>query len=148
VQDVLRDLGVNLDFWKVLMRPGKPLMFGTRGKTLVFGLPGNPISAFVTAMVLVRPALKLMTGHTDPFWPMMGVPLGADLAANNERRHYVRAKLHRNDAGFLEALPIAETDSNHSSSLAEADALIVQPENSSLIPAGEIVEIIPLNLTG
>ena len=148
VQDVLRDLGVNLDFWKVLMRPGKPLMFGTRGKTLVFGLPGNPISAFVTAMVLVRPALKLMTGHTDPFWPMMGVPLGADLPANNERRHYVRAKLHRNDAGFLEALPIAETDSNHSSSLAEADALIVQPESSPLIPAGEIVEIIPLNLTG
>jgi molybdopterin molybdotransferase len=148
VQDVLRDLGVQLDFWKVLMRPGKPLMFGTRGKTLVFGLPGNPISAFVTAIALVRPALKLMTGHTDPFWPMMGVPLGADLPANNERRHYVRAKLHRNDAGFLEALPIAETDSNHSSSLAEADALIVQPENSPLVPAGEIVEIIPLNMGG
>ena len=148
MQEVLRDLGVNLDFWKVLMRPGKPLMFGTRGKTLVFGLPGNPISAFVTAMALVRPALKLLTGHTDPFWPMMGVPLGADLAANNERRHYVRARLHRNDAGFLEALPIAETDSNHSSSLAEADALIVQPENSPFIPAGEIVEIIPLTLSG
>ncbi len=148
VQDVLRDLGVQLDFWKVLMRPGKPLMFGTRGKTLVFGLPGNPISAFVTAMVLVRPALRLMTGHTDPFWPVMGVPLAADLPANAERRHYVRAKLNRNDAGFLEALPIAETDSNHSSSLAEADALIVQPEGSGVITAGEIVEVIPLNMGG
>ena len=146
VQDVLRDLGVNLDFWKVLMRPGKPLMFGTRGKTLVFGLPGNPISAFVTATVLVRPALRLMTGHTDPFWPFMGVPLAADLPANGERRHFVRAKLNRNDAGFLEAVPIAETDSNHTSSLAEADALIVQPEGSGVIPAGEIVEIIPLNM--
>jgi molybdopterin molybdotransferase len=146
VQDVLRDLGVQLDFWKVLMRPGKPLMFGTRGKTLVFGLPGNPISAFVTAIVLVRPALKLMTGHTDPFWPTLGVPLAADLSANAERRHFVRAKLTRNEVGFLEALPIAETDSNHSSSLAEADALIVQPENSPLIPAGEIVEVIPLSL--
>jgi molybdopterin molybdotransferase len=146
VQDVLRDLGVNLDFWKVMMRPGKPLMFGTRGKTLVFGLPGNPISAFVTATVLVRPALRLMTGHTDPFWPFMGVPLAADLPANGERRHFVRAKLNRNEIGFLEALPIAETDSNHSSSLAEADALIVQPENSGVIPAGEIVEIIPLNM--
>lgn len=146
VQDVLRDLGVQLDFWKVLMRPGKPLMFGTRGKTLVFGLPGNPISAFVTAMVLVRPALRLMTGHTDPFWPVMGVPLAADLPANAERRHFVRARLNRNDAGFLEALPIAETDSNHSSSLAEADALIVQPEGSGVIPAGEIVEVIPLNM--
>ncbi len=148
VQDVLRDLGVNLDFWKVLMRPGKPLMFGTRGKTLVFGLPGNPISAFVTATVLVRPALRLMTGHTDPFWPFMGVPLAADLPANGERRHFVRAKLDRNEIGFLEAVPIAETDSNHTSSLAQADALIVQPENSDPIPAGEIVEIIPLNMLG
>jgi molybdopterin molybdotransferase len=146
VQDVLRDLGVNLDFWKVLMRPGKPLMFGTRGKTLVFGLPGNPISAFVTATVLVRPALRLMTGHTDPFWPFMGVPLAAELPANGERRHFVRARLNRNDIGFLEAVPIAETDSNHTSSLAEADALIVQPENSGTIPAGEIVEVIPLNM--
>jgi molybdopterin molybdotransferase len=148
VQDVLRDLGVNLDFWKVLMRPGKPLMFGTRGKTLVFGLPGNPISAFVTATVLVRPALRLMTGHTDPFWPFMGVPLAADLPANGERRHFIRAKLNRNEIGFLEAMPIAETDSNHTSSLAEADALIVQPEGSPGVPAGEIVEIIPLNMLG
>ena len=148
VQDVLRDLGVNLDFWKVLMRPGKPLMFGTRGKTLVFGLPGNPISAFVTATVLVRPALRLMTGHTDPFAPFMGVPLAAPLPANGERRHFVRARLNRNEIGFLEALPIAETDSNHTSSLAEADALIIQPENSPAIPAGEIVEIILLNWLG
>jgi len=146
VQDVLRDLGVQLDFWKVLMRPGKPLMFGSRGKTLIFGLPGNPISAFVTATVLVRPALRLMTGHTDPFWPFLGVPLAAYLPPNGERRHFVRGRLSRNAVGFLEVTPIAETDSNHSSSLAEADALIVQPENDPGTPAGEIVEIIPLNM--
>jgi molybdopterin molybdotransferase len=146
VQEVLRDLGVQLDFWKILMRPGKPLMFGTRGKTLVFGLPGNPISAFVTAVVLVRPALRLMTGHTDPFWPFMGVPLAADLPPNGERRHFLRGRLSRNEVGFLEVTPVAETDSNHSSSLAEADALIVQPENDPGTPAGEIVEIIPLNM--
>jgi len=146
VQEVLRDLGVELDFWKIMMRPGKPLMFGTRDKTLVFGLPGNPTSAFVTATVLVRPALRMMTGHTDPFWPFMGVPLAADLPPNGERRHFVRGKLNRNEIGFLEVLPIAETDSNHSSSLAEADALIIQPENDAGTPAGEIVEIIPLAL--
>ena len=146
VRDVLRDLGVGLDFWKVQMRPGKPLMFGTRGKTLVFGLPGNPISAFVTAVVLVRPALRHMTGHTDPFWPFMGVPLAADLPQNGDRRHFVRGKLDRNEIGFLEVLPIADTDSGHSASLAEADALIIQPENSPGIAAGEIVEIIPLSL--
>ncbi len=145
VQGVLQDLGVQLDFWKIAMRPGKPLMFGTRGKTLVFGLPGNPISAFVTAVVLVRPALRHMTGHTDPFWPFMGVPLVSDLPANGERRHFVRGKLSRNEIGFLEVTPIAETDSGHSSSLAEADALIIQPEDSPGIQAGEIVEIIPLN---
>jgi molybdopterin molybdotransferase len=144
--EVLRDLGVHIDFWKILMRPGKPLMFGTRGKTLVFGLPGNPVSALVTATVLVRPALRLMTGHTDPFWPFMGVPLAAPLPPNGERRHFIRGKLSRNEIGFLEVLPMAETDSNHSSSLAEADALIIQPENDSGTPAGEIVEIIPLNL--
>ena len=146
VQEVLRDLGVHLDFWKILMRPGKPLMFGTRGKTLVFGLPGNPTSAFVTAVALVRPALRLMTGHSDPFWPFMGVPLAVDLPPNGERRHFIRGKLNRNEIGFLEVVPIAETDSNHSSSLAEADALIIQPENDPGTPAGEIVEIIPLNL--
>ena len=146
VQEVLRDLGVELDFWKILMRPGKPLMFGSRGKTLVFGLPGNPTSAFVTAAVLVRPALRLMTGHTDPFFPFMGVPLAADLPPNGERRHFVRGKLNRNEIGFLEVVPIAETDSNHSTSLAQADALIIQPENDPGTPAGEIVEIIPLNL--
>jgi molybdopterin molybdotransferase len=148
VQEVLRDLGVQLDFWKILMRPGKPLMFGTRGKTLVFGLPGNPVSAFVTATVLVRPALRLMTGHVDPFWPFWGVPLAAPLPPNNERRHFVRGKLSRNVIGFLEVMPIAETDSNHATSLAEADALIIQPENDIGMPAGEIVEIIPLNMLG
>ncbi len=148
VQEVLRDLGVDLDFWKILMRPGKPLMFGTRGKTLVFGLPGNPISAFVTATVLVRPALRLMTGHTDPFWPFLGVPLAADLPPNGPRRHFVRGRLSRSEIGFLEVSPIAETDSNHTSSLAAADALIVQPENDPGMQAGDMVEIIPLNMLG
>ncbi|MEO6396811.1 MAG: gephyrin-like molybdotransferase Glp [Devosia sp.] len=144
MQEVLRDLGVSLDFWKILMRPGKPLMFGTRGKTLVFGLPGNPASALVTATVLVRPALRLMTGHTDPFWPFMGVPLAASLPPNGERRHFVRGTITRNEIGFLEVVPIAETDSNHSTSLAQADALIIQPENDPGMQAGEIVEIIPM----
>ena len=82
---------------------------------VTYALAGNPASALVTATVLVRPALRLMTGHTDPFWPFMGVPLAADLPPNGERRHFVRGKLNRNEIGFLEVLPIAETDSNHSS---------------------------------
>ena len=107
VQEVLRDLGVEVDFWKLRMRPGKPLMFGTRGKTLVFGLPGNPVSALVTATVI-----------------LLGLP------PNGPRRHFMRATLSRNDIGFMQVEPIFETDSSHSTSLALADALIVVPEDS------------------
>ena len=145
VQEVLRDLGVELDFWKLRMRPGKPLMFGTRGKALVFGLPGNPVSALVTSTIIIKPALRAMTGFADPYWPRIGAPTLKGLPANGPRRHYMRAVLSRNDIGFLQVDPIFETDSSHSSSLALADALIVLPEDSPGVPPGEIVDVIPLN---
>jgi molybdopterin molybdotransferase len=144
VQEVLVDLGVKLDFWKLKMRPGKPLMFGTRGSTLVFGLPGNPVSAMVTATVILRPALRQMTGHADPFWPQLGLPLAADMPVNGPRRHFMRATIDRNELGLMQVTPIGETDSSHSSSLASADALIVQPEDDPGQPAGTIVDVIPL----
>jgi molybdopterin molybdotransferase len=145
VQQVLRDLGVRLDFWKLRMRPGKPLMFGTRGKSLIFGLPGNPVSALVTASVILRPALRRMTGHADPFWPRIGAPIMSGLPPNGPRRQYLRGTLERNEVGFLQVRPIAETDSGHISSLARADALIVQPEDGPGMPPGEVVEVIPLD---
>ena len=145
VQEVLKDLGVELDFWKLRMRPGKPLMFGTRGKTLVFGLPGNPVSALVTATVILKPALRALLGHADPLWPRVGVPTLSALPPNGPRRHYMRGILSRNEIGFLQVTPIFETDSAHSSSLALADALIVQPEDHPGAAPGEIVEVIPLN---
>ena len=145
VRDVLVDLGVKLDFWKLAMRPGKPLMFGTRGATLVFGLPGNPVSAFVTATVVLRPTLRLMTGHAEPFWPTISVPLTHDMPKNGERRHYRRGLMSRNALGFLEVSPATETDSGHAYSLAHADALIIQPENDPGARAGDIVDVIPLN---
>jgi len=144
MREVLVDLGVKLDFWKLKMRPGKPLMFGTRGSTLVFGLPGNPVSAMVTATVILRPALRQMTGHADPFWPQIGLPLTADLPPNGPRRHFVRGTLDRNEVGYLQVTPISETDSSHSFSLALADALIVQPEDDPGQRAGTIVDVIPL----
>ena len=131
VQEVLKDLGVELDFWKLRMRPGKPLMFGTRGKTLVFGLPGNPVSALVTATVILKPALRALLGHADPLWPRVGVPTLSALPPNGPRRHYMRGILSRNEIGFLQVTTIFETDSAHSSSLALADALIVQPKSDS-----------------
>lgn len=145
VQEVLRDLGVEVDFWKLRMRPGKPLMFGTRGRTLVFGLPGNPVSALVTATIILKPMLRALTGHNDPFWPRIGVPTTLGLPANGPRRHFMRANLSRNEIGYLQVTPMFETDSSHSTSLALADALIVVPEDSPGVPPGEIVDVIPLD---
>jgi molybdopterin molybdotransferase len=142
VQDILGELGVTLDFWKINMRPGKPLMFGTRGKTLIFGLPGNPVSAMVTAMVFIRPALRKWLGYPEPsHWRL---PLAAATPPNTARRHFMRAQLLHTPTG-PELLPISQTDSGHTSSLARADMLIVQPEHDAGQPVGSLVEAIPLD---
>ena len=144
VQDVLKDLGVEIDFWRINMRPGKPLMFGTHGKTLVFGLPGNPVSAMVTATVFLLPALRRWLGETAPLGPRLTLPLTGPLPPNGPRRHFQRATIETVGQGVTRIRPIAETDSGHTSSLARAEALIIQPENDPGQPAGATVEVIPL----
>src|SRR5690606_33881210 len=142
-QDVLKDLGVTLDFWRINMRPGKPLMFGTRGKTLVFGLPGNPVSAMVTAIVFILPALRHWLGQSQPaIWRL---PLLAPTPPNTARRHFMRAQLVHTETGPA-LMPISQTDSGHHSSLAQADMLIIQPENDPGQPAGTLVEALPITL--
>jgi molybdopterin molybdotransferase len=145
VREVLIDLGVNLEFWKIRMRPGKPLMFGRRGKTLVFGLPGNPVSAFVTSQLFVLPALRALGQRPQLQAPVFLVPLTAPIPPNGERRHYMRAKLAVNDSSILEVTPILETDSAHASSLAEANALIIQPEGDPGQSAMTLVRVMPLD---
>jgi molybdopterin molybdotransferase len=145
MQDVLRDLGVTMDFWKLRMRPGKPLMFGVRGRTLIFGLPGNPVSAMATAHVVVKPTLRRLAGQQQVDWPRFTVPLAGELPSNGSRRHYLRGKLVRNDLGILEVDPIGETDSGHISSLAASDCFIVQPENDPGRRVGSFIEVIPLD---
>jgi molybdopterin molybdotransferase len=142
VQDVLKDLGVTLDFWRINMRPGKPLMFGTRGKTLVFGLPGNPVSAMVTALVFVLPALRKWLGQ--PPQASWRLPLLAPTPPNTARRHFMRAQLVHTDTG-PGLLPISQTDSGHTSSLSRADMLIIQPEHDPGQPIGALVEALPIN---
>ena len=142
VQDILLELGVKLDFWKINMRPGKPLMFGTLGKTLVFGLPGNPVSAMVTALVFIRPALRRWLGHPEP--DVWHLPLGAATPPNAARRHYMRGRLLQTATG-PRLMPIAQTDSGHTSSLAHADMLIIQPENDPGQPAGALAQAMPID---
>lgn len=141
VQDVLRDLGVTLDFWRINMRPGKPLMFGTSGRTLIFGLPGNPVSALVTALVFIRSALRAFLGLV-PVTPWR-LPLLDATPPNSARRHFMRATLVHGPAGPA-LRPISQTDSGHTSSLAAADFLIVQPENDPGQPAGALVDALPI----
>jgi molybdopterin molybdotransferase len=142
VQEILVELGVTLDFWRINMRPGKPLMFGTRGKTLVFGLPGNPVSAMVTAIVFIKPALRRWLGYPEPqSWRL---PLAGPTPSNSGRRHFMRAQLLHTPTG-PELLPISQTDSGHTSSLALADMLIVQPEHDPGQLPGAIVEAIVID---
>jgi molybdopterin molybdotransferase len=142
VQEILLELGVTLDFWRINMRPGKPLMFGMRGKTLVFGLPGNPVSAMVTALVFIRPALRKWLGYAEP--PRWHLPLASATPPNAARRHFMRAHLvHTTRGPVLE--PISQTDSGHTSSLAAADMLIIQPEHDPGQPAGTTVEAMPID---
>lgn len=144
VQPVLESLGVEIDFWKIAMRPGKPLMFGTKGHKLVFGLPGNPVSALVTAIVVVMPALRKLAGYAEPRWPVMRLPLGAPLPANGPRRHFRRGRTTTGESGVTTVIPSEEIDSAHLSSMAKADCLIIQYENDGEREAGQNVEVIPL----
>jgi molybdopterin molybdotransferase len=141
VQAVLQDCGVDIDFWRINMRPGKPLMVGTRGSTLVFGLPGNPVSALVTATVFILPALRRWLGLADP--APLRLPLAAPTPPNSARRHFMRASFVEHD-GRLSVMPITQTDSGHISSLASADALIIQPENDPGQQISTLVSVLPL----
>ena len=142
VQELLLEFGVTLDFWRINMRPGKPLMFGTRGKTLIFGLPGNPVSAMVTATVFIKPALRRWLGVAEPAsWHL---PLAEPTPPNTARRHFMRAQVLQTTTG-PQLLPIALTDSGQTSSLAQAEMLIVQPEFDPGQPSGTIVEALPVD---
>lgn len=144
VQPVLKTLGVEIDFWKVAIRPGKPVLFGKKGRTLVFGLPGNPVSAMITAATMVRPALRALSGLANPIGPILRLPLAAPLSANGPRRHLMRAVISAKDNGISAVRPLSSTDSAHLSSFAKANALIIHPENAPEQPVGNIVDVVQL----
>lgn len=142
VQEILIRAGVEIDFWRIAMRPGKPLMFGRKGKTLVFGLPGNPVSAYVTYKALVSPALFAMQGATPPA-PLM-LPLAAPLPANGPRRHFIRGTLKPLESGQTGVAPLTQFDSSHVSTLAAAHCLLVHREGENAKEIGDLVPVILL----
>jgi molybdopterin molybdotransferase len=145
VGHVLGEQGMKLDFWKIAMRPGKPLLFGRVGETPVLGLPGNPVSALVCATLFLRPAMGVMLGQDSAGTARETAVLGADLAANDRRQDYLRARLSVDSAGRRCATPFQRQDSSMLATLAHADCLIVRAPEATPAKAGEIVEIVPLS---
>ncbi|MDA1024152.1 MAG: molybdopterin molybdotransferase MoeA [Proteobacteria bacterium] len=149
VQKVLGEQGMDLGFYKVAMRPGKPLIFGTlRGGALagipVLGLPGNPVSAGVTAAIFLKAAMEKMLGIPDNTGPAATAVLSSDLGKNGWRQDYMRARLSHDKDGNLVATPFEAQDSSMQARLAEAGCLIVRAPDAPPAKKGERVEIIPL----
>jgi molybdopterin molybdotransferase len=144
VRKVTADLGVQEVFWGVAIKPGKPLAFGVRGATLVFGLPGNPVSSFVGALVFVRTALLALQGHANPAPPYAPGRLAASLRRNPHRDEFVRARrLESTDGTVLE--PVTGQESHMIVRAATADALVHVPRGEGDIPAGGSVSYLPLD---
>lgn len=144
VQQVILDLDGTIDFWRIAMKPGKPLMVGTLGRAVVIGLPGNPVSALVCAELFLKPALAALTGQPNPIpSPLKGRLTGA-LPATTTRQEYVRAAREIRD-GEVWLTPTANQDSSALAALAVADALIVRPPESPESGQGTAVDYLPLD---
>ncbi|MGE0722777.1 MAG: gephyrin-like molybdotransferase Glp [Alphaproteobacteria bacterium] len=144
IRSVLGEEGLALDFWQIAMRPGKPLMFGHIRGTPMIGLPGNPVSSLVCAVLFLRPALAALLG-IDPLDDIEGTAvLGVDLGANDRREDYLRARLERAPDGALRATPFPVQDSSMLARLAAADCLVVRPPRAPPARAGDSVRIVRL----
>ena len=147
VQSALGEIGLSLDFWKIAMRPGKPLMFGTLGATPLLGLPGNPVSSLVCSLLFLAPMLAKFLGRAEIEPRRTTVRLGADLKANDRREDYLRATLEQSEDGLV-AMPFRAQDSSMMATLAKADALIVRAPLAPALRAGDPVEVLPLSPPG
>jgi len=141
VQKILLAIGAQVHFWQVAMKPGKPFLFSTHNNCAVFGLPGNPVSSFVTFLKLVRPALLHLAGAEELSLPVFPAKLSHDLANSGDRPHYIRGNLI--DKCFY---PLRKQESHALYGLSSSNAL-VKIEANSKIKAGQeiLVEILPAN---
>ena len=142
VQAVLGKAGLELDFWRIAMRPGKPLLFGRIRGTPLIGVPGNPVSSLVCGLLFLKPAIDVMLGLAATTTPAETALLGRDLGANDQRQDYLRARLERRDDGELVATPFEKQDSAMLSSLVAAGCLVVRAPHAPPAEAGARVEIV------
>jgi len=143
VQAVLGEAGLQVDFWKIAMRPGKPLIFGQIGGVPMLGLPGNPVSTLVCATIFLLPALEKMQGLAADQTPTRYATLAKPLPANDRRQDYLRATLAHGPDGALLATVFSKQDSSMLATLAHADCLVVRAPLAPPANAGDRVEIVP-----
>ncbi len=143
VRPALEAAGGTIDFWRIALRPGKPMMAGRIGATAVLGLPGNPVSAFVTATLFVRPLVAHLAGAADPLPRTLTASLGEPLPANNARTDYLRGEI-RPTAQGMRVYASTIQDSSMLLTLARSTCLIVRPAHAPAAAAGDSAEILPI----
>jgi molybdopterin molybdotransferase len=144
IQEALGGEGFALGFWKIAMRPGKPLIWGRLGRTPVLGLPGNPVSALVCGVVFLIPAIAKLSGLPGTAAPTRRVATTVALAQNDRRADHLRATLSVDGDGRMAVTPAGVQDSSMLATLARADALVLRAPFAPAVPAGAEVEVILL----
>ena len=140
---------MELGFWKIAMRPGKPLMHGRLGDLIVLGLPGNPTSSTICAILFLRPLIMALHGEPDPGAdPTQAARLALDMNANGPRQDYARCALARDADGVLIATPAKAQDSSLVKVMAGADGLIVRPPHAGPAKAGDPCRVIAFDALG
>jgi molybdopterin molybdotransferase len=147
VQAALANEGMDLGFWRIAMRPGKPLMFGTIGDMILLGLPGNPVSSLVCSLIFLRPLIRALVGDPDAAAPQdVAAIAGCDFAANDERQDYLRATVTGSRDGVPEVIVAGRQDSSMLATLARADCLLIRPPHAPAARAGSPCRILWLGL--
>jgi molybdopterin molybdotransferase len=136
--------GVAIAFWRIAMRPGKPMMHGRLGAMRVIGLPGNPVSSYVCGFLFMAPLIRALSGRSDVHHATGAAVLGRDLAANDAREDYLRARLERRADGVLVATPVDHQDSSLLGNLAAARALVIRSPFAPAASAGSPCTVLRL----
>jgi molybdopterin molybdotransferase len=144
VKQSLEAEGVGIAFWRIAMRPGKPMMHGRLGPMRVIGLPGNPVSSYVCGFLFMAPLIRALSGRSDVHHATESAVLGRDLAANDAREDYLRARLEQHADGVLVATPVDHQDSSLLGNLAAARALVIRSPFAPAAKAGSPCAILRL----
>jgi molybdopterin molybdotransferase len=145
VQKALASEGLDLSFWRVALRPGRPMMHGRLGAMQVLGVPGNPVSSYVCAFLFLVPLMRRLAGRVDIERVAEPARLGCDLPANDERADYLRATLEQGTDGPI-ATPLPVQDSSLMAPLAKADCLLIRSPNAPAASSGSPCVILKLAL--